>query len=372
MTEIHGSTRPRFAKLHDVFAHNFAEGLEHGAACAVVVDGEVMVNLWGGFADKAHRKPWQAESLANVWSVTKAIMALAMAQQVEKGKLRYDDPLARHWPEFAANGKAAITLEQVMSHRSGVDGAAPPVDVAGLCDWGFYTGALAAMKPNWEPGTRCAYHALSYGHLTGEVLRRVTGQSVGHYIRDHIAKPLGVEFYVGLPEFEDNRSVEMIEGPGCYDWITTVLQSPCPNGCTNPRPDHDSPNHRMWRAAEIPGGNGHTNALALATIIGDVAGDNSKLLSSEARTLATRERYRGPDSAFGLDVVWSAGFSLVSPDYGTRASKHTFGHGGWGGSLAFGDPDKCLGFAYVTNHMCGFPDGDMRRRRLIEAVYDAL
>lgn len=367
-----GTTLPRFEKLQLVFANNFAEGLEHGASFAVVLNGEVVVDLWGGFADKAHTQSWSKNSLVNVWSVSKAVVALAAAKLVESGKLRYNDPIAKHWPEFAAAGKQHITLEQVLSHRSGLDGVSTPVDLDGLCDWDFYTRALANMAPNWEPGSRCAYHALSYGHLVGEVIRRISGKSIGQFILDEIAKPLDVEFYIGLPETEDHRAVEMIEGPGCYDWIESVLASPCPNGCMNPRPDAQSANVRQWRAAEIPGGNGHSSALSLARIFGDVASDNSKLISKQARKEATRERYRGLDSAFGFDTIWSAGFSLEAFDYKTRASKNTFGHGGWGGSLVFCDPDKKIGFAYVTNHMCGFPNGDLRRIRLIEQLYDLL
>jgi CubicO group peptidase (beta-lactamase class C family) len=367
-----GHVHSRFAAMQDVFARNFSEGLEHGASVAIVKDGEIIVDLWGGHADKAHIRPWDNTSLANVWSVSKAIVALAVAKLVEAGKLRYDDPLAKHWPEFAVAGKEHITLEQVLTHRSGLDGVSTPVDLDGLCDWPFYTSSLAAMAPNWEPGSRCAYHALSYGHLAGEVIRRVSGKSVGQFIADEIAAPLGVEFYIGLPLAQDCRRVDMIEGPGCYDWIETVLASPCPNGCMNPRPDANSANIRQWRAAEIPGGNGHSSALSLARIFGDVAGENSKLLSKRMRDDATRVRYRGLDSAFGFDTVWGAGFSLEAFDCKNRASIRSFGHGGWGGSLVFCDPDEKLGFAYVTNHMCGFPDGDLRRVRLIEALYDAL
>ena len=371
-TNPSGHTHPRFTKLKDVFASNFAKGMEHGASVAVVHNGEVIVDLWGGFADKAHARGWDSTSLANVWSVSKAVVALAVAKLVEAGKLRYDDPVAKHWPEFAKAGKQHITLEQVLTHRSGLDGVATPVDLDGLCDWEFYTNSLAAMAPNWEPGSRCAYHALSYGHLAGEVIRRVSGKPVGQFIVDEVARPAGAEFYIGLPESQDHRVVEMIEGPGCYDWIETVLASPCPNGCMNPRPDAQSANTRQWRAAEIPGGNGHSSALSLARIFGDVAGDNSKIISKKIREEAARVRYRGLDSAFGTETVWAAGVSLEGFDYKSRASSGTFGHGGWGGSLVFCDPAQKIGFAYMTNHMCGFPDGDMRRMRLIEALYDAL
>lgn len=369
---IQGNTDPHFAKLKDALAANFADGLEHGVAVAVMVDGKLVVDLWAGHADKAKTKPWQRDTIANVWSSTKGVVAAAVAMLVEQGKLHYDKPITDVWPEFAAQGKEHITLDQTMSHTSGVNGLNTPLTTEQLYQWSPYVEALAAAKPNWQPGTDCAYHALSYGHLAGEPIRRVTGMSVGQYITEYIAKPLRVEFFVGLPDAQDHRVAEMIEGAGASGWVDEVLASPYPQACMNPTPVATAPNERAWRAAEIPGGNGHCDARSLATIYGDIAGAKSKLLSVQRRDEAVRPRFRGLDRSFNLQTAYGAGFRIEDEMYGKRASQKTFGHSGWGGTTAFGDPAARLGFAYVTNNMLGFDTLDPRRERLIEAVYDAL
>ena len=200
---ISGTVDPRFAAVRDALAWGFAEEIDHGAAVCAVVDGRVVVDLWAGHADAAGKKAWQRDTLVNVWSVTKGIVALAVAMLVERGKLDYAAPIASVWPEFAANGKEKITLELAMSHRAGLNGLSVPMTEAQLLAWTPYVEALAAMAPLWEPGSRCVYHMLSYGHLAGEPIRRVTGASVGRFIADNIAAPLGVPFFLGLPEHED-------------------------------------------------------------------------------------------------------------------------------------------------------------------------
>ena len=371
-TSIHGIVDPKFAKVKEAFASSFADGLEHGAAVALMIDGRLVVDLWGGHADKAKTKPWARETIANVWSTTKGVMALGVAMMVERGKLAYDMPIANVWPEFATGGKERIALNDVMSHTSGLNGVNVPISEEELCAWTPYVNALAAMKPNWQPGEHCAYHALTYGHLTGEPLRRVAGKSVGQFVADEIAGPLDVEFFVGVPERHDHRAAEMIEGAACNDWLKQVLSSSFPQSCKNPTPVATSPNGRAWRAAEIPGGNGHCDARSLATIYGDICGRNSKLITAAALKEASGVRFRGQDESFASPTVWGAGFRLEDDEYGARASKQTIGHGGWGGTMAFGDPDARLGFAYVTNNMLGFETRDPRRERLVEAVYDAL
>ncbi len=372
MTIIQGAIDPKFRKVKDAFATSFADGLEHFGAVAVMLDGKSVVDLWGGYADKSKTKPWARDTIANVWSATKGVMALGVAMMVERGRLSYDAPIANIWPEFAVSGKERITLNDVMSHTSGLNGVNVPISEEDLCAWTPYVKALAAMKPNWQPGEYCAYHALSYGHLTGEPLRRASGKSVGAFVHDEIAGLLGVDFFIGVPDAQDHRCAEMIEGVGCNDWVAKVQSSPFPQGCMNPTPVASSPNQRRWRASEIPGGNGHSGARALAAIYGDICGANSKLLGTAARQNASRVRFRGLDESFASPTCWGAGFRLEDDEYGARASKQTIGHGGWGGTTAFGDPEARLGFAYVTNYMQGFETRDPRRQRLVEAVYDAL
>ena len=375
--KIDGHNDPRFARLREAFQSCFADGYEHGASVAVMAGGKMVAELWGGHADAARTKPWCADTLVNVWSATKGVMALAIAMLVERGKLDYAAPLAKVWPEFAANGKEAITLDQVMSHRAGLNGIDVPLTEAEFYAWFPYVNALAAMKPLWEPGTHCIYHALSYGHLAGEPIRRVDGRMPGRFVAEEIAGPLGAPFYIGLPEREDWRVAEMIAGPKCSDWVDYVAKGPFPHSCRNPTPDALAPNQRAWRAAEIPGGNGMATAGALARIYGLLAKggelDGTRLISPAGIAAAIRPRYRGIDESFDTPTAFAAGFAIENLDYAPRASRASFGHTGWGGTIAFADPDAGIGFAFATCNMLGFDDGiDPRRQRLINAVYDCL
>ncbi|PBC11247.1 serine hydrolase domain-containing protein [Mesorhizobium sp. WSM3859] len=373
---IDGHCDPRFAGVRDAFAWCFAQDLEHGGGVSVVTGGKTVVELWGGHADAARTLPWRRDTLINVWSCTKGVVALAIAMLVERGKLDYAAPVAHYWPEFAAGGKERITLDQVMSHRSGLNGLAVPMDEAGLLAWAPYTDALAAMAPLWEPGSRCVYHALSYGHLAGEVLRRVDGRSVGRFVAEEIAGPLGADFHVGLAEPEDARAAEMIEGPKTSDWVEFVRASPFPHACDNPAPRALAPNDRAWRAAEVPGGNGQSTAHALARIYGMMAAggtfEGKRLIGRAAIEEAAWPRFRGMDDSFALPTAFAAGYQIEDPVYGGRASPQTFGHTGWGGAIGFADPGAGVGFGYVTNRMLGFDDVDPRRKALIDAVYGAL
>ncbi len=373
MTKAQGTTDSKFSKLKDALASCHADGLMQGGSVAVVLDGKPVAELWCGHADAAGTKPWAQDTLVNVWSCTKGVLATTIAMAVERGLLRYDMRLAEVWPEFGANGKQDITLEQVMTHRSGVNGITGDVAQDIYLDWPRAVRAIEAMKPNYAPGTVCAYHALSIGTLAGETLRRVTGKMPGAFIREEIAGPLGADFHVGVSAADDARCAEVIAGPGTSDWIKQVSSTPYPQGVQNPTPDADAPNHRDWRAAEIPGGNGHGTALGLAKIYGDLVKANPTLLRKTSITETIRQRFKGVDEGFQSDTCWAAGFRLDDAEWKSRASAKTFGHGGWGGAFGFGDSEARLSFAFVTNHMLGFgEDLDARRQRLINAVYDAL
>lgn len=373
---VQGTTDPRFDAVRDAFAANLAEGLDQGAAFAVVADGRVVVDLWGGHADAAGKRPWARDTLVNVWSTTKGVVALAIAMLVDRGRLDYEAPVARYWPAFAANGKQDISLGCLMSHQAGLSGPPVPMTLDDLYAGGPYTDSLAAMAPLWPPGERCVYHALSYGHLAGEILRRVDGRSMGAFVADEITVPLGASFYIGLPQVEDARAAEIVAGPGANDTMIEAEGRPLAHGYINPRVSPTQPNDRAWRAAEIPAGNGHGDALGLARIYGALTQggtlDGVRLLGPEVLAAATAERYRGLEAGFEWPIGFAAGFMLNEGEpFGP--SRRAFGHSGWGGAYAFADPDASLGVAYVMNRMLGSGTApDPRRNRLLGALYGAL
>ena len=374
---VEGTTDRRFAAVREAFESCLADGLETGGAVAVIVDGRLVADLWGGHSDAASTTPWRRDTLVNVWSATKGVMATAVTMAVERGLLTYDAPIADLWPEFSAQGKETISLDMAMSHRAGLQGLREPMDEAGLYGWFPYVQALAAQAPLFAPGSLCVYHALSYGHLAGETLCRADGRFPGRFIAEEIAGPLGLDFFVGLPQDQDHRAAEMVEGPKASDWLSTIDESGWGHSMHNPEIRAGHPNLRAWRAAEIPGGNGMGDARALATLYGTLARGGTlgsvRLLGSQAIAAAVAERYRGPDASFGSETAFGAGFRLAGEGGEMGASPAAFGHSGWGGTQAFADPDAHLGFAFVTHRMLGFDDGiDPRRTRLIEAVYDAL
>ena len=254
-TQIAGTVQPGFEGVREAFTANFSrdgDDREVGAALAVYVRGRCVVDLWGGHADAAEAKPWARDTLINVWSASKGVVAIALAMLVDQGRVSYDDKVAKHWPEFAAGGKADITVGQLVSHQGGLNGFAEPAMTEDLFDWALSTGRLAAQTPFCEPGTAASYHAITFGFLVGEVVRRVTGQDVGGFIRDALAGPLGADFHIGLQLAQDWRVGEII-GPGvagAANAIGVAGQSAiAARAVSNPRPEATTPNRRDWRAA---------------------------------------------------------------------------------------------------------------------------
>ena len=369
---IQGTADPRFAAVRDAFAVNFQDGLDQGAAFAVVAQGRLVVDLWGGHVDAAGSRPWARDSLVNVWSTTKGVVALAIAMLAERGELDYEAPVARYWPEFAAGGKGGMTVGCMMSHQGGLPGCDKPMTMDDLYSGQPFVDCLAAMTPLWTPGEDCAYHALTYGHLAGELLRRIDGRTMGAFIAEDIAGPLRAAFFLGLPEAEDGRAAEVIAGPGSDDLTGRADDTPYARISYRNPPAHPAmANERAWRAAEIAGGGGQGDAQGLARIFGELAGGGATL-SRDTLAAATAERFRGRESAFDLPIAFGAGF-MLNVDGLFGPSPAAFGHSGWGGSFAFTDPDAGLGVAYVMNRMLGFGDApDPRRIRLLGALYGAL
>lgn len=383
---IHGFCDPRFESVRKVFRRGFESGAELGAAVCITVDGEAVVDLWGGWIDEERTRPWERDTLANVYSSTKGITAIAAHQLVDQGKLDLDAPVATYWPEFAAGGKAEVPVHHLLSHRAGLAAVRKSLPPGALYEWDGMVEALAEQEPWWEPGTAHGYHALTYGWLVGEVIRRVTGRSVGTVVRESIADPLGVEFHIGCGPELDKRIADLVQGPihlpeqgAGFDLVAEILKDPqglLAKAFANP-PVIGLANKREWRAAEIPAANGHTNAWSLARIYAALALggqiDGVRLLATESIERARTEQAHGPDRVLPLSTRLGLGFFLPTEQEPLGPNSNAFGHGGAGGSYGHADPEHRLSFGYVMNLMHqGLWLVDPRPRALLAAAYDSL
>jgi CubicO group peptidase (beta-lactamase class C family) len=357
--EVHGTVAPGFEPVRDAFAANFDRGEEIGACFAGTVDGRFVVDIWAGHRDAARTLPWEEDTIVNVFSTTKATVATAVAMLADRGLLDYSKPVAYYWPEFAQNGKAEITVAQALSHQGGVPGITRKLP--NWYDWDAIVDALAAETPWWEPGTANGYHAITFGHLAGEIIRRVSGKSFGEFLATEIAKPLQADFLCGFGPEEDHRVGEMVppaamEGIPPDALLLKVL--------ANPPFDSAQANDREWRAAQVPAANGHANARSCARVMSALACggevDGVPILSQQAIDSAITEQCYRDDLVLLLPMRWGVGFMLNSEHMPVSPNARTFGHGGAGGSLAFADLDARASFAYVMNKMGVTTTGDMR------------
>jgi CubicO group peptidase (beta-lactamase class C family) len=378
---IHGTCDPRFAAVRDAFAANFEAGREVGASFAATVDGKPVVDLWAGHADAARLRPWERDTVVNVFSTTKAMAALCAHLLVERGLLDVDAPVARYWPEFAQAGKGCMPVRYLLSHTAGLAALRPSLPSEALYDWSRMTGALAAETPWWEPGSASGYHALTYGYLVGEVVRRIAGRTLGALFRQDVARPLGADFHIGLAAVEDARVAEMIPptaeelaaaGPGATEDPESMLGKVM----GNPRVVPELANTRAWRAAEIPAANGHGNARSVARVMAALACggtlDGVRLLGDATLARAVAEQCSGQDLVLRFPIRWGLGFMLAGPELPVGPNLRTFGHGGWGGSLGFADLDARVSWAYVMNKMSPGTTGDGRAAGPLAALYGSL
>src|SRR5689334_5881467 len=281
---VQGLTHERFAAVRTQFEANLAKGDDVGASFCATLEGEVVVDLWGGFADPAKTRPWERDTIVNVYSTTKTMTALTALLVADRGGLDFDAPVARYWPEFAANGKAEIKVSHLMAHSAGLSGWRERIAKTDLYDWEKCVSLLAAQAPLWEPGTQSGYHAITQGYLVGEVIRRVTGKSLGTVFREEIAEPLGADFWIGLPASEDYRVAELIPPPvgvGDQPGQTELMK----NMSLNPGIDISATKTRAWRGAEIPAAGGTGNARSVAqvhTILANGGVAQGKRFMSEA------------------------------------------------------------------------------------------
>ena len=380
---IEGHCDARFARVRDAFAGNFAVHGEVGAAVAITLDGRTVVDLRAGHADAARRTPWRPDTMVNVFSVSKALTTICVLRLVERGLLDLDAPVARLWPEFAASGKDAITLRQVLSHRAALPAVRAPLPEDAMLDWERMTGALAAEEPWWPPGERHGYHVNTFGFLAGELVRRATGRTVGELLRDEVARPLEADVHIGLPRALHGRVAEFI-------WTAAVPPTPpepaaLPHDLAlqwhtyfNPRGISGSDgwvNRAAWREGEVPSTNGHATARGIARVFAALAADGSvdgvRVLESGTVAAATVEHSRGDDLVLLRPTRFGLGFQLTQPERPLGPSPRAFGHFGSGGALGFADPDARLSFGYVMNHM-GPRWQNPRNAALIEALYASL
>jgi len=376
--EIHGSCHPRFAALSDAFAANFAEHGEVGAAVAVALEGAPVVDLWAGSADRARTRPWRRDTLVNVFSVGKPMVALCLLMLVERGQVDLDDLVFKHWPQFAAAGKEEVTVRMLLGHRAGLPGIRNALPRSAMYDWHLMTSALAGEEPWWRPGEQHGYHVNTFGFLVGELVRRVSGQSVGEFFRDAVARPLAADFHFGIDAPEEERVAEFIFPEVPPDAIDAHASALIRNVYLNPPglSGFGTVNTREWRAAQIPSANGHATARAVARIYSALAAggavDGVRLLATDTLALATQEVSSGHDVVLDRPSRFGLGFQLTQPGRPLGPNERGFGHFGAGGSLGFADPDVGLAFAYTTSQGEGPRWQNPRNRGLIDALYASL
>ncbi len=364
--------------LVEAFAANFREHGEVGAACAIYHRGRLVADLWGGLADPESGRPWDRETVALVFSAAKGPTAVCINRLAEAGQLDLDLPVAHYWPEFGCNGKAAITTRQVLSHRAGLAAVEGELTLPEVLAWDPVVGAIAAQAPNWEPGSEHGYHARSFGWILGEVLKRVTGRSIGAYLAEEIARPLGLAYWVGMPEEQLHRCARLVPPPGGSDAVAELLGADSLTAMVMNGPSGLFGYNEMWNRpevlrAEMPSSNGVGDARSLArfyaAVISEVEG--VRLLGPEQLARACEPQSRGPDKVIFRETCFGLGLAL-QPFLAPGAGPNCFGHPGAGGALAFADPDAELCFAYVMNGMQFNLEGDPRGAGLVEAAYRCL
>lgn len=373
---VQGLVHDKYAGVRTAFEANLDSGADIGASFCATVEGETVVDLWGGFADEARTRPWERDTIVNVYSTTKTMTALTALLLADRGELDFDAPVARYWPEFAASGKEAVKVSHLMSHSAGLSGWKEPLAKEDLYDWDKATSLLAAQAPFWEPGTASGYHGLTQGYLVGEVVRRITGKSLGTVFREEIAQPLDADFYIGLPASEDARVAELIPPPPAEAGLGPGAQSELQaNMSDNPPLEVAETRTRAWRGAEIPAAGGTGNARSVAEVQSVLANGGvakgKRILSEAGCRKALELQIEGPDLILGIPARFGMGFGLAGGAM-PLPNPNTIYWGGYGGSLVIVDMDARTTFAYAMNKMAGTTTGDMRAFSLAMAMWEAL
>lgn len=387
---IEGVCDPRFHRVREEFERNFVERGDVGAAVAVTIAGKMVVDLWGGWADAARTLPWQRDTLVAVWSLGKAATAVCLLRLVDAGRVDLEAPVARYWPEFGQAGKDRLPVRFLLSHRAGLPAIRKPLPPGlNITSWHAMCEALAEQEPWWVPGERFGYHTNTQGFLVGEVVRRVDGRSLGRFLAEEVAAPLGIDFVIGAPPGLDSRIAEWlpyVPAPGEESQRPWLERDPASVDGIDlarilayrnpPALPGAGPNSRAWRAAEFPSTNGHANARAAARLFSALACggnlDGVRLLSAPLIDEAARVDADGEDAILGRPNRFGLGFQLTIP--GVRPlgpGLRSFGHYGNGAILGFADPDARIGFGYVLNRS-GRSWRDPRNIALVDALYASL
>jgi CubicO group peptidase (beta-lactamase class C family) len=376
MVEVQGNVDGRFERVRQAFAKNFDDGLDVGASVAVTVGGQMVVDLWGGAANDDGSRAWERDTIVNVYSTTKTMTALCALILADRGQLDFHAPVAKYWPEFAQNGKEKIEVRHLMSHTAGLPGWDTKIAVEDLYDWDKVTSLLAAQAPWWEPGTASGYHAISQGNLVGEVVRRISGKSLGQFFATEVAGPLEADFHIGLDAKHDGRVADLIPPEAVGGAMAAgpdtipgrVFRWPVMNALDS--------RTRGWRAAEIPAANGHGNARSIARIhsvlVNGGAAWGKRLLSAKGCERIFEEQCNGTDLVLGTPLRHGIGFGLNNPAAPLGPNPRTCYWGGWGGSLALLDFDANVVVGYAMTKMNSTTTGDTRTINLTNAVYESL
>jgi len=391
---LQGRVREDFRTVIDAFIENFRVEEELGAGTSVVLDGETVVDLWGGWARADRSQPWDEHSTVCMMSVAKGVTGIAFNMLIDRGLIDIDKPVAHYWPEFGQAGKEGILVRWLLDHRAAIPVLTTDVMTpGGFFDYEGYIRALEVQEPLWEPGTRAAYHVHNQGFLLGEVMRRVTGMTVGPFLRENVTGPLHAEYYIGGMDAQEQSHVAEVL-PNTNARLFAAKDQAVPEKPTTPEgwqdgvvlrsfaflqnpqePWHTTMNSPIWRTCEIASGSGHGNARGVARIYGAATGevDGISLLSREARENMITEQHNQTELMQERPYHQGLGVLLNTPEAVYMGpNPRSFGHHGLGGSIGFGDPDAKLGFSYCCNQMHAVGDNGPRARRLIDAVYSVV
>jgi CubicO group peptidase (beta-lactamase class C family) len=371
---VHGFVADKYERVREVLAANLASGEDVGASFTAMLDGDVLVDIWGGHQDVERTKPWERDTIINVWSTTKTMSFLCAHMLVDRGELDFHAPVAKYWPEFAANGKADVEVRHIMSHSAGLSGWDERLVETDFHDHEKLVTLHAAQAPWWEPGSRSGYHAISQGYLIGEIVKRVTGVSLGTFFRTEVAEPLGADFHIGTPPECDSRVALVIPPSTTLSGEGVDPNSIAMRTLANPPLSATASHSIGWRRAEIPAAGGHGNARSVALVQSIISGNGERngkrFLSDAGIRRIFDEQTNGMDLVLGVETRYGMGYGLSSPSRPLPETSCFWG--GWGGSLIIVDPTTRLTLCYVMNRMGEGTTGDLRGGSLAMATYAGL